>query len=109
MECEHDHCLPPGSGLCILIKVETRVPLRFWDDQCIAYDRQSGDTHLLSAFAGRVLQCAGDGTQAFGDLVEQTAHASGIEPDEGFVASVHYIVTELQTKDLLSRSCCSPN
>lgn len=83
--------------------------MRFWDDQCVAYDRQSGDTHLLSELAGRVLLCAWDGTQTFGDLVEQVAHATGIEPDDEIDASVHYIVTELQTKGLLSPTCCSPN
>jgi PqqD family protein of HPr-rel-A system len=89
--------------------VETLAQLRFWDDQCIAYDRQSGDTHLLSMLAGRVLLCAWDGTQKFDDLVDQTAHATGIEPDDAFVASVQYIVTEMQTKGLLSLTCCSPN
>ena len=85
------------------------VPLRFWNDQCVAYDPHSGDTHLLSTLAGRVLLCANDGATGFSALVQQTAHAMGIEPDDEFVASLEGIVTELQTKGLLSRSCWSPN
>lgn len=83
--------------------------LRFWDDQCVAYDPRSGDTHLLGTLAGRVLLCARGGTTGFCALVEETAHAMGVEPDDEFVTKVEGIVTELQTKGLLGRSCCSPN
>jgi len=83
--------------------------LRFWDDQCVAYDPRSGDTHLLGALAGRVLLCASGGTTGFGALVDETARAMGIEADDEFVTKVGSIVTELQAKGLLGHSCCSPN
>src|SRR5512139_3607576 len=102
MGSQHNHRLPPGPGLSILNPVGAQVPLRFWDDQCVAYDPRSGDTHLLGTLAGRIVLCASGGTTEFCALVEQTAHALGIEPDDEFVARVASIVTELQTKGLLS-------
>lgn len=33
-----------------------KVLLRCWDDACVAYHIESGDTHLLTAVSGQVLQ-----------------------------------------------------
>jgi len=33
-----------------------KVLLRCWEDACVAYHIESGDTHLLTALSGQVLQ-----------------------------------------------------
>ena len=35
---------------------EHKVLLRCWDDACVAYHIESGDTHLLTATSGHLLQ-----------------------------------------------------
>jgi PqqD family protein of HPr-rel-A system len=75
----------------------------------VAYAVRSGDSHLISALAGQTLICVGKGTTDFDVLAEATARALGVDSDAEFVAGLHDILAELETKGLLSRSCCSPN
>jgi PqqD family protein of HPr-rel-A system len=85
------------------------IQLRFWGEQCVAYDRRSGDTHLLSALAGQALFCAREEINGFDALLGETARALGADADAEFAAVLRETLAELESKGLLSRSCCSPN
>lgn len=42
-----------------MVNAKTRSPsllFRFWDEECVVYDRLSGDTHLLPALHAELLQ-----------------------------------------------------
>jgi len=75
----------------------------------VAYSIRSGDSYLISALAGQALISASRETAEFEVLALATARALGVDADAEFVANLRETLAELQTKGLLSRSCCSPN
>jgi len=45
-----------------------------WDNQCVVYQVESGDTHLLSKLDLAVLQCINDQPISVADLLAKTEH-----------------------------------
>ncbi|KAF0099753.1 MAG: hypothetical protein FD187_2334 [bacterium] len=85
------------------------MQIRCWDDQCVVHALRSGDTHLVNGLAAQVLLAATEGSWDLERMAVSIARQVGVKADQAFLAHLHAVVGELQTKGLLSRTCFSPN
>ncbi|MCU0842871.1 MAG: hypothetical protein MUC79_14295 [Thiobacillaceae bacterium] len=64
---------------------------------------------MVSGLAAQVLLTAQESRGDIDRMAVSIAGQVGVKADQAFLADLHAVVAELQTKGLLSRTCCSPN
>ena len=55
------------------------VLMRTWADETVVFQRESGDTHLVDRYAGRVLLCLQDGALDEKDLAARLGVQAGVD------------------------------
>lgn len=74
-----------------------RFLYRGWDDEAVAYDTLTGDTHLIEALAAEVVVCLGYGEQTLHSLAQHLSDCFSLSAEEDILA-----VTESTLKRLES-------
>lgn len=74
-----------------------------WDDEHIVYHTGSGDTHLLSADAARVLQSLQQESANITDLEIKLASSINLPQDNQLLSYLETIMTELNKLGVIER------
>jgi PqqD family protein of HPr-rel-A system len=95
--------LRPSDSQTFWQLVDGGLVVRQWpgETECVAFSPLSGDVHLLSQPARRLLQYVAAEPQSFDALVRQLAQDAGRAQDEGWVAAVEDALTALDRAGLI--------
>jgi PqqD family protein of HPr-rel-A system len=74
---------------------------RHWDDEWVAYDTLTGDTHLFDSLTACVLHCLEENPASLGSLVSRIADQEQVEMTEDLTKFVESCVYRLHTLDIL--------
>jgi PqqD family protein of HPr-rel-A system len=83
--------VPPGSTF----------HWREWDGDYVLYHEQSGDTHFLSAFAARVVECLGDEPLAEEALCQSLSADYTVNPDRTMPEAMRALLVQLEELGLV--------
>lgn len=83
--------VPPGSTF----------HWREWDGDYVLYHEQSGDTHFLSAFAARVVECLGDEPLAEDALCQSLSADYTGNPDRTMPEAMRALLAQLEELGLV--------
>ena len=78
--------------------------IRFWDDVAIAFNRLSGQTHLLNPLAVEILLLIVEGKRSTDDLERAVSELVGEAPAEGWRDHVGTFLAELQELGLIAQA-----
>jgi PqqD family protein of HPr-rel-A system len=95
--------LRPSERQTVWQVVDPELVVRAWPDEseCVAFSPLSGDVHLLSQPARRLLRYVASGPLSFDALVDQLARDAGRTQDEGWVTAVEDALTALDRAGLI--------
>ena len=82
------------------------IHLRVWDAECVAYDELSGNTHLLSSFAGEALAqlCREPAPRCATDIAKNMAADLSLDQDANLDQELAACLAEFERLGLAERS-----
>lgn len=81
-----------------------RFHFRRWGEACVAYDRASGDTHLLDPLAAEVLAAAQEAPATGEELARRVASRLGTAVDADALPALDPLLGELERLALIRRA-----
>ncbi len=94
---------PPALVLWKLLDADL-LRWRWWGDQLVVFHAGSGDTHLLDALAGQVLDCLRRSPATLDELAEQLPPGSGLGSPDELRQALARVLDELSKHGLIEGS-----